>query len=185
MDEQATVALAQGGDREAFGELYDAYVKKIYATIYYKTHHKETAEDLTSATFFKALNKIGSFDVTKPFGPWLYSIARNTVTDHYRSARSVVPIEDAWDLPDDADVLQDADMRFKMREVREHMRSLTSLQREIITLRLWEGLSYREIGEIMSVSEGNAKVVFSRAIQKLRAAMPLPALLLILSAPQL
>lgn len=185
MDEQKTVALAQEGDREAFGELYDAYVKRIYATIYYKTHHKETAEDLTSATFFKALDKIGSLDATRPFGPWLYSIARNTVVDHYRSRRSTISIEDAWDLPDDSDLLKDADLHYQMREVRKHMRSLTSLQREIITLRLWEGLSYREIGEIMNTSENSAKVTFSRAMQKLRSAMPLPAFLLILNAPHL
>lgn len=185
MDEHKTVALAQDGDRGAFGELYDAYVKRIYSAIYYKTHHKETAEDLTSVTFFKALNKIQSLDASRPFGPWLYSIARNTVTDHYRSLRSTVSVEDAWDLPDDSDIVRDADVRYQMREVREHMRSLTSLQREIITLRLWEGLSYREIGEIVHASEGSVKVMFSRAMHKLRSSMPLPAFLLILTAPNL
>lgn len=185
MDEQKTVELARDGDREAFGQLYDAYIKRIYSSIYYKTHHKETAEDLTSATFFKALDKIHSFDPAKPFGPWLYSIARNTVADHYRARKSTISIEDAWDLPDDSDMLKDADITYQMREVREHMRSLTSLQREIITLRLWEGLSYREIAEIVNASESSTKVAFFRAMQKLRSAMPLPAFLLILNAPNL
>lgn len=185
MDEQATVLRAQEGDRQAFGELYDAYAKRIYTSIYYKTHHKETAEDLTSTTFFKALDKIGTFDASKPFGPWLYSIARNAVTDHYRAKRATIAIEDAWDLPDDSDIVKDADTAFQMRVVREHMRLLTPREREIITLRLWEGLSYKEIAEIISTSEGNARVTFSRAIQTLRSAMPLPAFLLILNAPHL
>ena len=55
----------QKGNTQAFGALYDKYIKKIYDFIYYKTHHKETAEDLTSQTFFKVLNAIQSEDPTR------------------------------------------------------------------------------------------------------------------------
>ena len=78
----------QAGNLEHFGEIYDVYIKKIYNFIYYKTHHKETAEDLTSETFRKALSNIKSFDTHRAFSSWLYRIAQNTVIDHYRTYRA-------------------------------------------------------------------------------------------------
>ena len=85
--------------QDDFGKLYDQHVKKIYEFIYFKTHHKETAEDLTSVTFMKALSNIESFDEKKAsFKTWLYRIARNTVIDHYRMKRETADLEDAWDL---------------------------------------------------------------------------------------
>lgn len=56
--EQQVISQCQQGQLDGFGQLYDLYIKKIYNFIYYKTHHQQTAEDLTSQTFLKALSKI-------------------------------------------------------------------------------------------------------------------------------
>lgn len=91
----------QKGELEAFGFLYDNYIKKIYDFIYYKTHHQETAEDLTNATFMKALENIRKFNLQEAYFPaWLYKIARNTVIDHYRTQKNHNNIDDAWDIAD-------------------------------------------------------------------------------------
>ena len=85
----ALVDLARGGDGEAFGQLYDHYVESIHRYLYYRVSSVTLAEDLTSETFFRALRSIRSFQWQgKDFGAWLTTIARNLVTDHFKSSRS-------------------------------------------------------------------------------------------------
>jgi len=104
-NEKDIIVSCQQGDLEKFSWLYDKYIKKIYDFIYFKTTHKETAEDLTSQTFFKALEKIKTFNSDKgTFSAWLYQIARNTVIDHYRTMKKTVDIDDVWDMAEDQDI---------------------------------------------------------------------------------
>ncbi len=172
MDEESLIRACAEGDTARFAELYDAYVRKIYNFIYYKTHHKETAEDLTSETFFKALKNIGQFDQSRSFRAWLFTIAHNAVRDHYRLARPTTNIEDVWDLTSDDDVVKDVSTKHALAEVQKHMGKLSAMQRDILILRLWQGLSYKEIAEIVGKSEANSKMIFSRAIAELRASVP-------------
>lgn len=175
------VASAMAGDRQAFGRLYDDYVREIYDFLYFKTHHKETAQDLTSQTFMKALQHLQTYDADKSsFGTWLYRIARNTATDHYRTKRSFVDIEDAWDLKDDTDLEQDADTAVFMQKIKVHLAKLSSEQRDIVTMRVWQGKSYAEIASIVGKSEASCKMNFSRALKQLRKEMPLAVFLLLL-----
>lgn len=177
------VSSAQAGDRQAFGRIYDLYVRDIYDFLYFKTHHKETAQDLTSLTFTKALANIAGYDASKSsFVTWLYRIARNTVTDHYRTKRMTVDIEDAWDLADSTDIAHDAETAVLMANVRQHLAKLSSEQRDIITMRIWQQKTYAEIAEVMGKSEASCKVSFSRAMQRLRREMPLAVFLAFLSA---
>jgi len=159
------------GDREAFGVLYDRYIEKIYRFIYYKTFDTEIAEDLTSSTFFKALNKIGTLDTTKGgFSAWLYSIARNTVIDHYRTNKfSANTGEDVFDLVSEELVAETVDTNQTLKRVTAYLSNLSREQREIVTLRLWEERSYQEIAEIIGGTETAARMSFSRTMKKLRA----------------
>lgn len=169
--EKEIIAACQAGATERFGELYDAYVKKIYNFIYYKTHHKETAEDLVSETFRKALSHITTFDNSRSFSAWLYQIARNTVIDHYRTFHAVGNIDDVWDLAGTTDIERDADVKLRLDQISRYIKDLPAHQREIITLRLWESMSYKEIAEIVGKSENTCKMTFSRAIRDLRIAL--------------
>ena len=84
----ALVTLAQQGDAEAFGQVYDRYVGQIYRYLYYRVGSHALAEDLTSETFLRALRRIDSFTYTgKDIGAWFTTIARNLVTDHVKSSR--------------------------------------------------------------------------------------------------
>lgn len=173
-EELNIVILCQNGQLENFGLLYDEYIEKIYKFIYYKTHHKETAEDLTSKTFMKALEKINTFtDLKGSFAAWLYKIARNTVIDHYRANKYDVNIEDVWDLKDNNDIESNIDIKQKISEVKKYLKDLKSEQREIIIMRIWQNMSYQEIADALGKSEASCKMTFSRAINKLRQEMPL------------
>lgn len=173
-EDLSIVSECQRGRTEEFGRLYDKYIKKIYDFIYFKTTHKETAEDLTAQTFLKAFENVGGFDGAKgSFSAWLFRIARNTVIDHYRTRKIDANIEDVWGLIDaKEDPERDFDVKRKLAEVEAYLSKLKREQREIIFMRLWQGMSHKEIAEALGRSEASSKMFYSRAITTLRREMP-------------
>lgn len=172
MEDDSVFARASGaGDATAFGVLYDRYAERIYRFIYYKTFSKEVAEDLVSEVFLKAFEKINSYTEEKgTFSAWIYRIARNAVIDHYRTRKSSIPVEDIFDLGTDDRTPEALDAVASLKKVEEYLATLTPRQREIITLRVWEERSYREIAEIVGGTEDSVKMMFSRSIRELRTA---------------
>jgi RNA polymerase sigma-70 factor (ECF subfamily) len=185
-DDATLIQALKGGESAAFGELYDRYLDKIYRFIYYKTFVKETAEDITSDVFHKAFERITSFNPEKGnFSQWIYRIARNAVIDHYRTQKKNVPIEDVFDIGEEDRTIAEHDVILTMAHVRTYLEKLSPKQREIITLRIWEEKSYREIAEIVDGTEDSVKMAFSRAMKDLREKCgPLAPLALALFAIQ-
>jgi RNA polymerase sigma-70 factor, ECF subfamily len=187
MDANRLAERSKTGDREAFGKLYELFAKKIYAYLYYRTLSRETAEDLTSAVFVGALEGLPGF---RPelggFSAWIYSIARNALTDHYRRDARILSVSDfaggIWDLPDGTDLELDAQNRDQWERLKPFLAGLSGEQREIIILRLWDGLSYREIAGTLGKTEGACKMAYSRALSLLRGAMPLSLFIAFLAA---
>jgi len=167
------VQAAKSGSQSAFAELYDAYIKKIYNFIYYKTLHKDVAEDITSDVFLKAWKNISQLQGDN-FSAWLYSVARHAVIDYYRACKNIIDIEDCWDLPANDDLLTNTDNALKVGLIKEAMQGLTPQDREIIMMRLWLDLSFKEIAEQLDKQEGAVKVAFSRALSRLKDKAPLP-----------
>jgi RNA polymerase sigma factor (sigma-70 family) len=167
-------------EAQALSRFYDLFIKKIYKFVYYKTHHKETAEDLTSLVFTKAFENIEHIDITKSLQAWLYTIARNTVIDHYRTRKSHFDIDDAWGLSSSERLDELVDNNVQLEKVKKYLRNLTSEQRDIVIMRVWQGMSYKEIAQILDKSEASCKMSFSRTMKKLRHDMPLETLLLLL-----
>lgn len=172
----------KAGDKDVFIKLYDRYLKKIYNFIYFKTSHKETAEDLTSKTFIKALKQLHNFkEVEKTsFAAWLYTIARNTVCDHYRGSKTCQDIDDVWDLTSNEDIIENVECKEKAEFLTNYLKKLNTKQREIIILRIFQDLSYKEIAEINKKSEAACKMEFSRALKALKEKMPLEAFAIII-----
>jgi RNA polymerase sigma-70 factor (ECF subfamily) len=169
LDEQRLIQECQDGRLDSFDALYTHYVQPIYRFVYRRTLERAMAEDLTSQTFLKALEKIGTYDPRKgPFSAWLYRIARNSITDYYRTRRDHRDIEDVWDLASDDDTTAAVDDQLTHKQLRDALHTLPTDKREIVLLRLWENLSYQEIAAITGKSEGNCKVIFSRAVGELR-----------------
>lgn len=167
------VRACQAGDRRMFGVLYDRYIGKIHDFIYFKTYHKHIAQDLTSQVFMKALDKIDVFDARGgTFGGWLFRIARNAVIDHYRTKKEGSDIEDAHDIDDGTDIARDVDAKMTLEKLEKYLEGLEADQRDIIIMRVWQELSYKEIAEIMGKTEAGCKMAFSRALKKLRQDMP-------------
>ena len=185
-DTDKLVRSSRRGDREAFGELYDLHAKRIYAYLYYRCFNRETAEDLTATVFLKALEGL---DLYKPglggFAPWIYGIARNALADHFRTAFRSSSLDDVrsgiWDLADSVDFTLDVERHDLWERTEPHLRLLAPEQREVVMLRVWDDLPYRDIAAILGRTEGSCKMAFSRALALLREAMPLSLLLAFLA----
>jgi RNA polymerase sigma-70 factor, ECF subfamily len=163
------VAQIQSGQQEHFITLYDTYVDKIYRFLFYRINHRETAEDLTSQTFLKALNNIESFDGSKgTFQAWLYRISYNLLVDHYRKTKPILDLVYAEHAPSADNTEQLVEDYFNQQQVKELLKQLPEQTQELIILRIWEDLPYSEIAKILNKSENSLKMQFSRAIAMLR-----------------
>lgn len=180
--EQQAIQACQKGDLVQFSVLYDKYIKKIYDFIYFRTYHQQTAEDLASSVFLKAIERITSYKFQKgAFSSWLYQIARNTIIDYYRTQKQITNIDSVWGLRTDEDVEIDIDTKEKLKEVRRYLDKIDKEQQEVILMRIWDGLSYKEIAEITKKSETSLKMMFSRSINKLRKEQALILIILLLT----
>jgi RNA polymerase sigma-70 factor (ECF subfamily) len=186
LDEPSAITRCQAGDLTAFDELYQTYLEPIYAYIHRRISHRETAEDLTSTTFLKALERIRTYNPDRGnFSAWIYSIARNTLTDHYRTKRESTDIDAILDLASEDDTTAGVRHFVERDKLRAALESLDPVKREIVLLRVWEGLAYKDIADIVGKSEGNCKVLFSRAVDALRKEIGPLALAILLLSPTL
>ena len=161
------ISKARLGDKNAFAALYDTYVKKIYDFIYFKTLNKELAEDLVSQVFLKALKNI-SKSKNDNFSAWLFLIAKRTIIDHYRSFKDLKNIDDCWDLADGSDLISAVNNNLEFKKIKIALNKLSTSDREVIIMRFWLDLSFKEIAANLGKSEGAAKMLFFRALEKLR-----------------
>ena len=167
--ESDIILECQLGNLKKFGELYDSYAQHIYRFILFKVCDRQTAEDLTSITFLKALDGIGGFDGKKAsFKTWIYTIARNTIIDHFRQYKETAELEDAWGIQGASDIAKETGDKLQLEEIEKYMKELKPEQREILLLRIWGGHSFAEIAEITGKTEAASKMMFKRAIEKLR-----------------
>jgi RNA polymerase sigma-70 factor (ECF subfamily) len=165
------VGLAQDGDGEAFGQLYDRYVDTVYRFIYYRVNDRALAEDFTSETFLRALRRISTISYQgRDIGAWFVTIARNIVLDHMKSARHRLEITTADTIegndrepsPEDA-VLESLASARLMAAVKQ----LGDEQRECVMLRFIQGFSVSETATVMGKNDGAIKALQHRAVRKL------------------
>jgi RNA polymerase sigma-70 factor (ECF subfamily) len=170
--EEEILARASQGDREAFGELYEQYVTRIFNYVYYRTGNVHDAEDLTARVFHRALHHIHKYtDRGLPFSAWLYRIAHNLIANWHRdrSRHQEIPLDDASTLqykgePPESALVQTQETEALLRLIRH----LPSERQNLLILKFVEHMSNAEIGAIMSRSEGAVKSLYHRTLLALR-----------------
>ncbi len=162
-------------NKDAFGQLYERYVDRIYNYVYYRTGNSADAEDLTARIFERAINHIGNYqDQGVPFSAWLYRIAHNLVANWHRdrSRRKIVSIDDVtqWVVTDHGPEFATQLMQDK-EALLEALGRLPADRQELLILKFVERLSNAEIGNIMGRSEGAIKSLYHRTLLALREDM--------------
>ncbi len=159
----------------AFGELYERYVDRIYNYIYHRVGNVHDAEDLTSRTFYRALAHLGQYeDKGVPFSAWLYRIAHNLMANWHRDRkrRPVVALDELV-VKSAADEHPEAiaESEDNERLLREVIRKLDPVRQELLVLKFSEGLSNADIGSVMGRSEGAIKSLYHRTLLAIRKEM--------------
>lgn len=174
--EATLVARAVQRDTEAFSELYTLYFARVYHYLRLRVGNQPDAEDLTSMVFLRAWNAIDHFAPRHEaaFSGWLFKLAHSLVIDRYRRARDTTSLdaELARDADDSRSTAEaELEWRLTVAELHQALKALTDEQREVVVLRFVEGLSAREVGDIMGKQEGTVRGMQFRAIVALRRAM--------------
>ncbi len=157
---------------EVFGELYEQHMPKVFRYISYRVADVDTAQDITSIVFEKALSKFTSFREEKAgFGTWILSIARNAVVDHYRakgkeqefrqSSMKNAPVQ--GESPDDELVHMEEVQKLKLC-----IAQLPQQEQEIIALKFGGEMTNRQIAKTLGLSDSNVGIIIYRAVRKLR-----------------
>lgn len=160
-------------DSDAFGKLYDRYVKRIYSYIYFRTSRTTEAEDLTERVFMQALQSLPRYEARGvPVSAWLFRIAHNLVANWHRdSARHpIAPIEalDHWEdirANPSADAIR-GETRDELRNVISH---LPADRQFLLHMKFVEERSNGEIAEAMQRTEGAIKALLHRTLVSLRS----------------
>lgn len=165
-------------DHEAFAELYDKYVEKIYRFIYFKISHKHDAEDLTSEAFLKVWNYLTAKEDRKiqSFSGLIYGIARNNVIDWYRD-RAKKPecgLDENIVRQISIEPMRELDAKYDSNYLLKLIKTLKQEYREIVLLRYIEELPIKDIALIVGKKKTAVRVVLHRAIKKLKSVNAFP-----------
>ena len=177
-DEELALSYTNGSNR-AFDILLERNQSKLFSYILFVVRDREQANDLFQETFVKIITKLqeGKYTTTGKFGAWIMRIAHNVIMDWYRSKRSDKTVEQGND--NDLSKFSPADLfdlnvenRYVndqvMSDVKKIMNLLPATQREVVFMRFYQDLSFKEIAELTNVSINTALGRMRYAILNMR-----------------
>ena len=155
---------------QSMDEIYQTYARTVYKYLLSKTQNEEIAEELTQETFYQAVRCIKRFDGSCKLSTWLCAIAKNQLWAYQRKHPVRESIDDHEDLTGTS-VEAEIFSQMKRVDLMKKLHSCPEPFREILYLRIFGNLSFREIGEIMGRTENWARVNFYRAKERLKKEM--------------
>jgi RNA polymerase sigma-70 factor (ECF subfamily) len=172
--DQELVQRSANGDQEAYGDLYERYLDRIYRYVYFRVDNAEEAEDLTETTFIRVwedLRKRKKRKKIKNFSAWLYRVAHNLVIDHQRRKTPL-----SIDLSSSAEFTQveapgteeTVIENLDSQQVALALRKLEPTAQDVLILRFFNGLTHAETADVLELNEGHVRVIQFRALQQLR-----------------
>ncbi len=159
-------------DVEAFVQLYDAYLSRVYRYFLFRVGERQVAEDLTSTVFERVLAKLDAYRAERgSFASWVFGIARNALTDYFRRQwrERAISLEEVSDLASE-EWMPERELlrRGRRRKLYACIASLPPREQEIIALKFGSGFTNRYIAELMGLSETNVGTILYRAVRKIR-----------------
>ncbi|WP_373681043.1 RNA polymerase sigma factor [Tenacibaculum sp. M341] len=165
------IELAKKGNQASFNYLLDAFWSNVYAYQFKKIGNEIDAEDITIQTFAKAFNKIDSFNPEYQFSTWLIAISKNLHYDLLRKRKSSIitkstsnETNEVYDIVDDTPTPEDKIIREQnLAKLLKNIKKLQPKYQEVINLRFFQELSYKEIATQINEPMNNVKVKLLRA----------------------
>jgi RNA polymerase sigma-70 factor (ECF subfamily) len=155
---------------EHFAPLYDKYYKQIFNYVYQRMDCKDTAFDLTGQVFLKALSNLQSYQFKGvPFASWLYRIAHNELMQLFRNRKGKRTIN--ADIGDLRFICEENEEQFfdeYLPAIKKLISELNENDLQMVELRYFEKRPFKEIAELLNITEVNAKVKMHRVIEKLK-----------------
>ena len=177
----AIMLRVAAGDETGFNYLVEKYHRAMVHFLFRMVHNQAVAEELAQDVFLRVYRSRESYRAEAKFTTWLYRIATNLAvnyardTKHERTAQNVyldVPDEETGTTPEVADDEPTVEQRLvrdeRMAAIRKHVMDLPERQRMAVLMHKYQGLDYRQIGEVLKLSESATKSLLFRAYQTLR-----------------
>jgi len=170
--DRETILSAQDGNKDAYGELVLKYQKRLFRFIFMMLGSKDATEDIVQEAFVSGYLALNSFDVEKPFYPWLATIARNLALNKIKKTDKEKPASEYDDLIDavpdkTANPLERIINRENERRLALAVAALPEQYRMVFVLRTFEKLSYEEIAKQLNIAAGTVDSRLYRAREKL------------------
>lgn len=177
MEDKDLVGLYQTGDQSAITEIIRRYKQRIFTSIFFLVKDRELAEDLFQETFIKIITSLrkNHYNEQGKFLPWALRISHNLVIDHFRKEK-LMPLQHDSEEFSVFDVLQHKDRNPEERIIQEEkvqmvqnlLDQLPADQREVVILRHYGGLSFKEISKMLDININTALGRMHYAILKMR-----------------
>ena len=177
----AIMLRVAAGDESGFNYLVEKYHRAMVHFLFRMVHTQAVAEELAQEVFLRVYRSRESYRAEAKFTTWLYRIATNLAvnhardTKHERTAQNVyldVPDEETGTTPEVADDEPTVEQKMlrdeRMAAIRKHVMALPERQRMAVLMHKYQGLDYRQIGEVLKLSESATKSLLFRAYQTLR-----------------
>lgn len=170
LDEEVLQIKAAIADPQAFGVLYDKYYLRIFRYVFQRVEDEDTAADVTSVVFSKALFGLNKYQFRGvPFSAWLFRVAQNELNQLFRKNKVQkvvnIPIENLAQIAEDTN---EENLEERIETLKNAMKNLSEDELELVEQRYFENRSYKEMSEILDMEENNARVKTFRVIQKLK-----------------
>lgn len=161
------IQKALDNDEAACQKILNLYKGRIFSYVYRMVRNYHSAEDITFDTFIKCFKALATFDTSKPFTTWLFTIAHNLTVDHFRKNKYEYEYLDERHASSD-NLVQKYDRKKKMEQIDEALLKLPPVDRELVILFHKEEYSYKEISEILDMPITTIKTRLHRARKRLR-----------------
>ena len=149
-------------------EIYQAHARTVYKFLLSQCHDADLAEELTQETFYQAVRSIGRFQGDCKVSVWLCQIAKHLWYQHLRKANRETELPEEAELPLVPSAEEEAVSRSGQLDLLRRVHELPEPGREVVYLRAFGGLSFREIGDVLGKTETWARVTFYRGKERLK-----------------
>ncbi len=166
-DDQKLIERFLLGDESAFNELVNHHKNWVFDFIFKFTKNREDAQDLAQDVFVKVYFNIRKFRGDAKFKTWLYRIIINQTNTFFAKQKLLSWFQNDYDECADQTV-SDSDPSVTQTKLMNTVKRLAKVQRNVVLLRVFQDMTFKEVSEVLSISENSAKVSFHKAKQNLR-----------------